>query len=155
MNLIFALVSLVICDQVSASPKFFDYLGGIESLKADFSQDIIVQDGVVLESSQGSLKIRKPNKYKWVYFSPMEQEIVCNGDKIWIHDPELEQVVERDTLDSDSNILDFIFEEPSVVAKTYSIKLLSRRRSKGEIFTESSREAPAIFEEIYVSFYNG
>ena len=36
MNLILALVSLVICDQISASPKFFDYLGGIESLKADF-----------------------------------------------------------------------------------------------------------------------
>ena len=156
MNLIFALVSLVICDQVSASPKFFDYLGGIESLKADFSQEIVDQDGVVLETSQGALKIRKPNKYKWVYFSPMEQEIVCNGDKIWIHDPELEQVVERDTLDSDSNILDFIFEEPSVVAKTYSIELVSSNSGAKEKFSLNHlREASAILEEIYVSFYNG
>ncbi len=156
MNLIFALVSLVICDQVSASPKFFDYLNGIESLKADFSQEIIDQDGVVLETSQGSLKIRKPNKYKWVYFSPMEQEIVCNGDKIWIHDPELEQVVVRDTIDSDPNILDFIFEEPSVVAKTYSIELLSRNNGAQEKFSLSHlKEASAIFEEIYVSFYKG
>ncbi len=156
MNLILALVSLVICDQISASPKFFDYLGGIESLKADFSQEIIDQDGVVLETSLGSLKIRKPNKYKWVYFSPMEQEIVCNGDKIWIHDPELEQVVVRDFLDSDPNILDFIFEEPSVVAKTYSIKLLSKKTGAKEKFSLNHlREAPVIFEEIYVSFYNG
>ena len=73
MNLIFTLVSLVICDQISASPKFFDYLDGIESLEANFLQEITDQDGVVLETSQGSLKIKKPNKYKWVYFSPIEQ----------------------------------------------------------------------------------
>ena len=155
MNLIFALVSLVICDQVSASPKFFDYLGGIESLKADFSQEIVDQDGVVLETSQGALKIRKPNKYKWVYFSPMEQEIVCNGDKIWIHDPELEQVVERDTLDSDPNMLDFIFEDPRVIAKTYSIEpLLDESDSEEKFLLTHLKEASAIFEKAYVSFYN-
>ena len=121
MNLIFTLVFLIVCVEISASPKFFDYLNGIESLEADFQQEIIDQDGVVLETSQGFLKIKKPNKYRWVFFSPIEQEIVSNGDKIWIHDPELEQVVIRDSLDSDPNILDFIFEEPGVIEKNYSI----------------------------------
>ena len=108
MNYILTLVFLLICDEISASQKFFDYLNGIESLEANFLQEITDQDGVVLETSQGFLKIKKPNKYRWAYFSPMEQEIVSNGDKIWIHDPELEQVVVRDTLDSDPNMLDFI-----------------------------------------------
>ena len=125
MNLTLTLVFLAFCGQISASPKFFDYLDGIESLEANFLQEIIDQDGVVLETSQGFLKIKKPNKYKWVYFSPLEQEIVSNGDKIWVHDPDLEQVVVRDTQDSDPNILDFIFEEPRAIEKAYSIKPLS------------------------------
>ena len=52
--------------------------------------------------------------------------------------------------------MDFIFEEPSVVAKTYSIKLLSKKTGAKEKFSLNHlREAPVIFEEIYVSFYNG
>ena len=155
MNLIFTLVSLVICDQISASPKFFDYLDGIESLEANFLQEITDQDGVVLETSQGFLKIKKPNKYRWVYFSPMEQEIVSNGDKIWIHDPELEQVLVRDTLDSDPNMLDFILEDPRVITKTYSIEpLLDERELKEKFLLTHLKEASAIFEKAYVSFYN-
>ena len=134
MNYILTLVFLIICDEISASQKFFDYLNGIESLEANFLQEITDQDGVVLEASQGFLKIKKPNKYKWVYFSPMEQEIVCNRDKIWIHDPELEQVVERDTLDSDPNMLDFIFEDPRVIAKIYSIEPLLDKSELEEKF---------------------
>ena len=140
MNYILTLVFLIICDEISASQKFFDYLNGIESLEANFLQEITDQDGVVLETSQGFLKIKKPNKYRWVYFSPMEQEIVSNGDKIWIHDPELEQVVVRDTLDSDPNMLDFIFEDPRVIAKTYSIEpLLDESDSEEKFLLNSSK----------------
>ena len=148
MNYILTLVSLIICDEISASQKFFDYLNGIESLEANFLQEITDQDGVVLETSQGFLKIKKPNKYRWVYFSPMEQEIVSNGDKIWIHDPELEQVVVRDTLDSDPNMLDFILEDPSVIAKTYSIEpLLDERELEEKFLLTHLKEASVIFEE--------
>ena len=155
MNYILTLVFLIICDEISASQKFFDYLNGIESLEANFLQEITDQDGVVLETSQGFLKIKKPNKYRWVYFSPMEQEIVSNGDKIWIHDPELEQVVVRDTLDSDPNMLDFIFEDPRVIAKTYSIEpLLDESDSEEKFLLTHTKEASAIFEKAYVSFFN-
>ena len=155
MNLIFTLVFLIVCAEISASPKFFDYLNGIESLEADFQQEIIDQDGVVLETSQGFLKIKKPNKYRWVFFSPIEQEIVSNGDKIWIHDPELEQVVVRDTLDSDPNMLDFIFEDPRVIEKTYSIKpLLEESEVEEKFLLIHLEEASAVFEKAYVSFNN-
>ena len=155
MNFILTLVFLIICADISASPKFFDYLDGIESLEAKFLQEITDQDGVVLETSQGLLKIKKPNKYKWVYFSPIEQEIVSNGDKIWIHDPELEQVVVRATLDSDPNMLDFIFADPRVIEKTYSIKPLLEESEVEERFLLIHLEkASAIFEKAYVSFNN-
>ena len=155
MNLILSLVLLVICDQISASSIFFDYLDGIESLEANFLQEIIDRDGVVLETSHGYLKIKKPNMYKWVYFSPIEQEIVCNGDKIWIHDPELEQVVVRDVLDSDPNILDFIFEEPKVIKKTYSIEhILEDSGVEEKFLLIHLKEDSAIFEKAYVSFYD-
>ena len=156
MHYILTLVFLIICDEVSASQKFIDYLNGIESLEANFLQEITDQDGVVLETSQGFLKIKKPNKYRWVYFSPMDQEIVSNGDKIWIHDPELEQVVVRDTLDSDPNMLDFILEDPRVITKTYSIEpLLDESELKEKFLLTHLKEASVIFEKAYVSFYNG
>ena len=51
-------------------------------------------------------------------------KIVSNGDKIWIHDPELEQVVVRDTLDSDPNMLILFSRTRELPAKIYSIEPL-------------------------------
>jgi len=42
--------------------------------------------------SIGSIRIKRPGKFVWSYFSPDEQQIVADGQRVWMYDKDLEQV---------------------------------------------------------------
>lgn len=68
---------------------FFDQL---TSLKADFDQTVIDAHSITLQKASGTLSILRPGMFRWDYHSPYEQQIVSDGKKISIYDPDLEQV---------------------------------------------------------------
>ncbi|MBP3194817.1 MAG: outer membrane lipoprotein chaperone LolA [Cardiobacteriaceae bacterium] len=67
-----------------------NYLSSTKSLQGKFTQEVQSAQGV--ESSQGEMKIAKPNKFYWDYQSPNKQKIISNGEKVWQYDIDLEQV---------------------------------------------------------------
>jgi len=71
------------------------FLNGLQSLQSDFTQTVQDSRDQVIEKSTGSLAIRRPGKFRWDYAKPHEQTIVCDGRRIWLYDPELEQVTIR------------------------------------------------------------
>jgi outer membrane lipoprotein carrier protein len=48
-----------------------------------------------LQESSGTLWIERPNRFRWDYDKPFQQQIVADGAKIWIYDKELNQVTVR------------------------------------------------------------
>ena len=44
------------------------------------------------KTSSGSFEFLRPSRFRFHYLKPFEQLIVADGDHIWIHDPDLEQV---------------------------------------------------------------
>ena len=57
----------------------------------------VVQDkqGQVTERATGTLSISRPNRFRWDYQQPYAQTIVADGRKLWLYDPDLEQVTVR------------------------------------------------------------
>ena len=45
--------------------------------------------------SSGTFAFARPGKFRWSYDKPYEQLLVGDGDKLWIYDPDLNQVVGR------------------------------------------------------------
>ncbi|GAA0685590.1 outer membrane lipoprotein chaperone LolA [Marinobacterium maritimum] len=70
-------------------------LSGHASAKADFTQFALSSDGDRAEDSSGYFVVARPNRFRWVTEAPFMQEIVSDGDYIWIHDPDLEQVTRK------------------------------------------------------------
>jgi len=69
-----------------------DYLRGLRSLVSDFRQITLHADeGRTLES-RGTFYLERPGKFRWEYKSPVEQVIVADGKRVWLHDLELDQV---------------------------------------------------------------
>jgi len=62
------------------------------TLKADLEQTTYDQNGRLLQEQTGSVVIQRPGRFLWVYQSPYEQQIVADGDKVWLYDIDLEQV---------------------------------------------------------------
>ena len=70
-----------------------DLLQPITSLSARFQQQITDSDGYELQNSEGLFEVSQPNNLRWVVEMPMPQQIIADGETLWIYDPDLEQVI--------------------------------------------------------------
>lgn len=71
------------------------FLQGLEGLQAQFDQVLTDRAGQVLDEARGSLAIKRPDRFRWDYRDPYEQVIVADGQRVWLYDPDLEQVTVR------------------------------------------------------------
>jgi len=71
------------------------FLKGLQSLQSDFVQTVQDSHDQVVDKSSGTLTIKRPGKFRWDYAKRHAQVIVSDGARIWLYDPELEQVTIR------------------------------------------------------------
>ncbi len=69
-----------------------DFLSNVTTLSARFEQQLIDADDAVIETSSGTLDLRRPGQFRWSYFDPYQQVLVADGLNIWSYDIDLEQV---------------------------------------------------------------
>lgn len=78
-----------------AIEQLHDFLKNTRTLKAEFAQSVIGKNGRKPQQSSGNVAISRPGKLRWEIVKPYPQLVVGDGEKIWIHDPELQQVTVR------------------------------------------------------------
>jgi len=72
----------------------------ITTLEARFDQAVIDETGLTLEESSGTFYLSRPGKFRWDYNSDdpdlaSGQQIVADGESIFMYDPDLDQVTKR------------------------------------------------------------
>lgn len=95
---ILSLVAFALCPMLShagAVDQLHDFLKNTRTLKAEFAQSVIGKNGRKPQLSSGVVAIARPGKLRWEIRKPSPQLVVGDGEKIWIHDPELQQVTVR------------------------------------------------------------
>ena len=80
-------------DGISSLKKFYVETNAI---KADFHQIVIDNQGQKIQEVYGEMQLKRPNKFKWDYHKPYEQQIVSDGKQVWLYDTELAQVSVRE-----------------------------------------------------------
>lgn len=68
------------------------FVRDVETLSARFEQRLIDASGELVEVSSGTLHIKRPGQFRWVYTEPYEQRLVADGRNIWNYDVDLAQV---------------------------------------------------------------
>ena len=77
----------------TAAQRLHLLLKPMNSLSADFTQQIMGLDNNHLQRLTGNLSLKKPNQLRWNVVSPMPQLVMSDGKLVWLYDPDLEQVV--------------------------------------------------------------
>ncbi len=97
MRLIFSLLLLALSSTTLADAKqnLTARLQKLESLQGEFEQVITSDKGKTLQTSQGTFTMKRPGYFLWRTQAPHEQLVVGNPDKLWVYDPDLEQVTIR------------------------------------------------------------
>lgn len=78
-----------------AIERFKSFLRTTQSARADFEQKVYGREGKLTQESKGSLVFLRPGRFRWTYEKPVDQVIVGDGERVWIHDRDLNQVTVR------------------------------------------------------------
>ncbi len=80
-------------DGVSSLKKFYNET---QAIKADFHQIVTDKQGQKIQEVYGEMQLKRPNKFRWDYHKPFEQQIISDGKQVWLYDTELAQVSVRE-----------------------------------------------------------
>ena len=97
-RLLFALAALIAAmPAVSAASleRFQSFIRSTQSAKADFEQKVYDRNMKLVQESRGSFSFVRPGKFRWAFTKPYAQLIVGDGEKVWVHDSDLNQVTVR------------------------------------------------------------
>lgn len=67
------------------------FLETVETLTAEFAQQLYDVDGTLIEQASGSFALARPDRFVWHYRTPDEQVLLADGERLWMYDVELEQ----------------------------------------------------------------
>lgn len=93
----FILLAFLVAGSVQASSldRFKSFLRTTQSARAEFEQKVYGRDGKLMQESKGSFVFLRPGRFRWTYAKPVDQVIVGDGERVWIHDRDLNQVTVR------------------------------------------------------------
>lgn len=71
---------------------FLSFNSATRTATGRFEQQVLDRTGKVVERASGTFAFARPGKFRWTYEKPTSQVLVSDGTKLWIHDPDLNQV---------------------------------------------------------------
>ncbi|HQR50713.1 MAG TPA: outer membrane lipoprotein chaperone LolA [Methylophilaceae bacterium] len=92
LPLLLLLPGLVYADAIQQLKTFFQ---NTTTMRAQFHQTVLDNMGGKVQDVTGSMQLSRPGKFRWDYNKPFVQLIVGDGHKVWLYDPELNQVTVR------------------------------------------------------------
>lgn len=99
MNHLFTLAAALLLAASGARADGVDALRAfardVQSARAQFVQTVTSPDGARKKQSSGRFEFARPDRFRFVYDKPYEQQIVADGQKVWLHDVDLNQVTVR------------------------------------------------------------
>ena len=82
----------------TALEQFKAFVANTRSARGDFVQRLVKEENGKLRASNessGSFVFARPGKFIWSYRKPYEQVLQADGEKLYIHDKDLNQVTVR------------------------------------------------------------
>jgi len=76
----------------SGLDDFLAFNSSSKTATGRFDQQVFDRSGKAVEKASGTFAFQRPGKFRWTYDKPHKQLLVGDGQKLWIHDPDLNQV---------------------------------------------------------------
>lgn len=128
---------------------FFSASGG---MRAEFVQTVKGAAFSQPEVSTGTLMMQRPGKFRWDYQTPYQQLIVADGQRLWIYDQDLEQVIVKPLDEALGDTPALLLSGGSSVSERFVVSELPEPRD-GLLWVQLlPRQAEAGFQELRLGF---
>lgn len=143
-----------LCHAEEAFSRITELTEAIDSISATFTQRVVDDLGRTMEDSSGTLAVCKPHFFRWHYDVPYEQLIVADGQRVWMHDIDLEQVTVKDQPRDAGESPLYLLIDPERLRSSYALTLSTD--SEGiEIFRMEPESVDADFDWAEMGFADG
>jgi outer membrane lipoprotein carrier protein len=78
-----------------ATDTLREFVRDAKTGRAEFTQTVTSPDGARKKVSSGTFEFSRPNRFRFSYLKPFAQDIVADGQKVWIYDADLNQASSR------------------------------------------------------------
>jgi outer membrane lipoprotein carrier protein len=68
------------------------FVNNVSSMSSEFSQVVLDKKGSKLQDVEGVMLFKRPNKFRWDYLKPYQNQIISDGDRLYMYDQDLRQV---------------------------------------------------------------
>lgn len=138
-----------------ARSQLSQYLKALDSLQGQFEQTLTSREGKPLQTTQGQFTIKRPGYFLWDTQAPNEQLVVGNPQKLWVYDPDLEQVTVRSQASQgDNSPARLLSGNIDSLAPNFDIS--QNTQANSQVFTlKPKKPANENFSQMEFSFQNG
>jgi outer membrane lipoprotein carrier protein len=147
LSLLFVVASV----HAAAVERFRTFVRSTQSARADFEQKVHDRNGKVVQESKGSFVFQRPGLFRWVYAKPVDQVIVGDGQRVWIHDRDLNQVTVRKLSNALGSTPAALLAGSADIEKAFQLSEAGTRDGL-EWLEATPREREAGFERVRMGF---
>jgi len=123
----------------------------LNSFNADFVQIVKDSNNQIIDESVGRVMFKKPNYFRWEYKSPSKNEIISDGEFLYLYDPDLKQVIVS-KLDKQIGMSPAMLLVSDNVHEFFNTKLISNSSNKTKYEATPKDLERAFFKQIIFNF---
>lgn len=150
-------LGLLICfmgfTQFALAAELASWLNTVTSMQANFSQTVYDNRGNAIQQSYGRMAFQRPGKFRWEVIKPIPQLIIANQARLWIYDPDLDQVTIRSLQRAAGEAPALLLSHADSLHKGFTVKALQSSPSGMQWFTLIPKQSDS-FSSIQLGFLN-
>lgn len=125
---------------------------GLKTASAPFQQVVTGPNGEKVQTSQGLMLMKTPNRFRWEYSKPDLQTIVADGKQVWVYEPDLKQVTVKpqDALNQDNPLS--ALTSPETLDRYYKVSELPEKQGIRWLQLLPKRPESSPFDKAWLGF---
>ena len=140
--------------QAGGSDQLQQFVTTVSTLQAGFTQEVISESGEAGKQSSGSFLLSKPGKFRWAYSLPYVQEIITDGETLWIFDPDLDQVTVKSFSESLSASPVALLTQQHSLQKNFSVEDINYDVDGLDWVSLTPKIEDSDFQQVYIGLMN-
>jgi outer membrane lipoprotein carrier protein len=138
-------------DGVKSLRNFYDQT---HAMRANFYQVVTDRQGRKVQEVYGEMQLKRPNKFRWDYNKPYEQQIISDGKQVWLYDTELAQVTVRELSKALGSSPAALLAGDDTLDKSFKFSNLDRKDNVEWVRADPNNNESG-FEKILLGFKEG
>lgn len=152
---LFNFITFAQAETPEASNTLSSYLKNMRSMQANFSQTIVDNKGQALQKATGQVLLQRPSQFRWDVLKPNRQLVVTNGKKLWIYDPDLEQVTIRSLVKAAGETPAMLLSDEDLsLTKEFFVKMLAQNKDGFQWFNLVPKDKSSMLSSLRLGFAN-